>query len=276
MNLKLQKVKLFELDGKDVWLFRLPNETGDYIDISSYGCRLAGLNVHMPDGKYENLLRAGFKSDKASMDEAPCYSLLSGTIGESLVNTAWDVIGEGDDFIMLSAETPSEVKIGVKITWLKLNRLVLDIFATPKNDCEVSIVSQIALADKTFEISTFCREVAGVNAADTPYADMAFVPFEGSCGPFTDSSQEIKPMIELKETDKPLRISCYTTLKNTSVESEMNCRTVKHFNAAPEKLLAGETLTERVIYGIDYITVSLLSDEKDPESPFEGLLLGGL
>ena len=42
------------------------------------------------------------------------------------------------------------------------------------------------------------------------------------------------------------------------------------FPEVPEELLAGETLTERVICGIDYITTNLASDENDPESPFLG------
>ena len=127
MTQSIKKELLFKTaEGNPVYKFRIPNNTGDYVDVTNYGASISGIYVHRPDMSMEDLAGAN------------TLPILGGSLGKVLSDTVWSVMEEGENHVLFAqelngADSPFgvSVKIGLRITWVNLNRLIIDIFATP-------------------------------------------------------------------------------------------------------------------------------------------------
>ncbi len=268
----LKKTKLFELPEGTAYSIRITNNTGDYIDLTNYGACILDMYVHTPSGGMSNIMLPGPEATKASLDAHGSALLLNAGL-DDLSSCIWDICEETESSVFLSAESASSVKVGIKITWVNLNRLIIDYYLTPKDARAMSFSSRLSFAAGSYEVSAFTGEVNGSPVSDTEYKDMAFVPLKSEGDVFFAAGESIKPMLEVKDTASPLRISLYSTMECAKASSFDDRIEINSFSVAPAEMLEGETLTERVIYGIDYITTNLASDENDPESPFLGFFL---
>ena len=96
--------------GAEVWSFRIPNSTNDFIELSTYGCSLLGLYVHDRDGRLQNLVRGMGELAEYEGAGRSCASLLGGSpLAECLARKNWTGAEEGDNFVFLTAAcTPEE------------------------------------------------------------------------------------------------------------------------------------------------------------------------
>jgi len=271
MTESIRKTQLFDSQEGTVYSIRLTNNTGDYIDLTNYGARLFGIHLHTPGGGMENVL-PDCMEDESSIRSLSYGTLLGGSLAEELSHKAWDIVDVDQTSILLTTESASKIKVGLKVTWVNLNRLILDLFATPENSADISLQPRIDLALREYDISCFCPVVNGEKAADSAYADMVFCPMKDESGAdiFSDTNDAIKPMLEIKDAASSLRISFYSTQHEAMAWKGTELVSMTSFEAQPVQLQGSATLTERAIWGFDHITTNLASDENDPESPFLG------
>lgn len=269
MSDTLKKTKLFDLPEGTAYSIRITNNTGDYIDFTNYGARLLDIYVHTPIGGMKNIYIQDIAPTKDSIESHPETRLFSGG-PEDLNSTLWDIIAESEASILLSAESISNIKVGIRITWVNLNRLILDYFLTPKDASVITFSSCISFNAGEYEVSAFTNEVNGLPIEKTDYKGMTFMPLKSEGDVFSSDGEDMKPMLEIKDIETPLRLSFYSTMECAKAENANDHIIMTSFPRRSTEVMAGETLTERVICGIDYITTNLASDENDPESPFMG------
>lgn len=278
MTQSIKKELLFKTaEGNPVYKFRIPNNTGDYVDVTNYGASISGIYVHRPDMSMEDL--AG-KSSSSSLTGVNTLPILGGSLGEVLSNTAWSVMEEGENHVLFAQELDGadspfgvSVKVGLRITWVNLNRLIVDIFVTPAEAAAVNIEGNISIdsSGKAFSICTFCPFLADSSGNEKPvaksvYKDMAFAPVDCETPIFLNHSEEIKPMIELADDKSLLRLSVYSTFDSASCSKDEAASRVniKAFSSGEEQLKKGQTLTHRIILGIDYIHTPAEDDGVEP------------
>lgn len=271
MTESIRKTQLFDSQEGAVYSIRLTNNTGDYIYLTNYGARLFGVHVHTPGGGMENLMPA-CEEEETAVRALRYGCLLGGPLAEELADKVWDIVDIDQTSILFTTETSSHVKVGLHVTWVNLNRLILDLFVTPENDADIALQPRIDLAGRTYELSCFCPAVNGGKTADSAYANMSFCVMKTEAGAdvFSDTNDAIKPMFEIKDTASSLRISFYTTQHEAKAWKQEDLVSMASFESAPVRVQANTTLTERAIWGFDHITANLASDENDPESPFLG------
>ncbi|MCR4805321.1 MAG: hypothetical protein K5981_06655 [Clostridia bacterium] len=271
MTESIRKTHLFDSAEGSVYSIRLTNNTGDYIDLTNYGARLFGVHVHTPGDGMENVAPA-CEQEEAAIRALSSGCLLGGPLAGELSDKVWDIVDLDQTSIMFTAQTASRIKVGLRVTWVNLNRLILDIFTTPEGDADIALQPRLDLASRVYEIACFCPKVNGGSAADSAYADMAFrsMKCEAEADVFSDGNDAIKPMLEIKDTASSLRISFYSTQHEAKAWTDAGLVSMISFDAQPIRVQASATLTERAIWGFDHITANLASDENDPESPFLG------
>lgn len=285
MTQSIKKELLFKTtEGNPVYKFRIPNNTGDYVDVTNYGASISGIYVHRPDMSMEDL--AG-KSSSSSLTGVNTLPILGGSLGKVLSDTVWGIMEEGENHVLFAqelngADSPFgvSVKVGLRITWVNLNRLIVDIFATPAEAAAINIEGNIIIdsSGKAFGICTFCPSLTDSSGNETPvaesaYKDMAFAPVDCETPIFLNHSEEIKPMIELADDKSLLRLSVYSTFDSASCSKDEAASRVniKTFSSGEEQLKKGQTLTHRIILGIDYIQPVTEDDEVEP-TPLSCLL----
>ena len=170
-----------------------------------------------------------------------------------------------------------DLKLGAKVTWVNLNRLIIDYFITPKDKVSVDFSTNLTVnnEERDFFLRSFCPVVNRASGEvysvqDTEYKDMTFVPV--SCyDRFISPSEDIKPMIELSDKNSKLRISAYSTLSAAQMSSNADgALTIVCSEEKEVELNAGETLASRVIFGFDYIE-DVVPDDNEP-NPFSCFL----
>lgn len=254
------------LEGTNAKLFRIPNNTDDYIEITNWGCRMKSIYIHNRLGSLQNVLCTSGMETVASW--APVVGAAScPRLEDFLTRQLWEVGEVGTNHVFFSCtasakETglPYEVKVGAKITWVNLNRLIVDLYLTPQQEQTLNLTTGLPfrLSDdrETYIARTFCSMVETngefIPVDKTHYREISFNPVQAGEQRFQSLQEDIKPMMELASTTAGLAISAYGT------PSIISCRTLKtsggvslQFVGRPELLQAGETLTERVIYGFD-------------------------
>ena len=240
MTQSIKKELLFKTaEGNPVYKFRIPNNTGDYVDVTNYGASISGIYVHRPDMSMEDLAGAN------------TLPILGGSLGKVLSDTVWSVMEEGENHVLFAqelngADSPFgvSVKIGLRITWVNLNRLIIDIFATPAEAAAINIEGNISIDS----------------------SGKAFAPLYCETPIFLNHSEEIKPMIELADDKSLLRLSVYSTFDSASCSKDEAASRVniKAFSSGEEQLKKGQTLTHRIILGIDYIHTPAEDDGVEP------------
>ncbi|WP_312280222.1 hypothetical protein [Oscillibacter sp.] len=273
------------VDGQAVRLFRIPNSTNDYVEVSTYGCSLKSVFIHNRRGALQNML-AGFET-LAEYEQAPtpicgiAAGAAAGDYARLLAHKVWKVEETGDNYVLMSCATSAEesgcaMTVGVRIMWVNLNRLVVDLYVTPEQQAAVNFACQLPFrmlesggldgyVTRTFCATTLVEgEVCPIS--DTSYADMAFQPVEGSSVTFISGDDEVKPMAELANVQAGLTVSVYGNLSSLRVEPQPQLGSVLVSQSMMREVTlgGGETLSGRVIYGFD----KLLTKEEleNPES----------
>ncbi|WP_369282469.1 hypothetical protein [Oscillibacter sp. GMB15532] len=270
-------------DGQAVQLFRIPNNTNDYVEVSTYGCFLKGIFIHNRRGVLQNLLD-GFET-LAEYEQAPATmwgiaaGAATGDYARLLAHKVWKVEELGDNYVLLSCATSAEesgcaMTAGVRIMWVNLNRLVVDLYVTPEKQAAVNFTCQLPFRMleggglEGYVTRTFCPTVLVEGEvcpiSDTPYADMAFQPVDGSSFTFISGDDEVKPMAELANIQAGLAVSAYGNLSSLCVEPQMGSVLVRQSMMRAVTLGGGETLSGRVIYGFDKLLTNEELENPEP------------
>lgn len=276
--MSIKKEMLKQEQGKEsVYRFTIPNQTGDYVELTNLGGAVFGIHIHKLDGIMENL-----SPEPNSILNYRQGTLLSGELGRILSDKVWDIAEEGENNVLLTCGLPAEetvagtdLRIGLNVMWVNLNRLIIDYFVTPKDKTNFKFATNLDLAssERTFLLRSFCPAVLKksgeqIKAEDSEYKELTFAAIDFNAS-FLYEDEKMKPMIELSDKESKLRISVYSTLSQARME-----KTSEHVLSVTcdEKdgvaLEAGETLAHRMIFGFDYIEETAEEDTEPPIFPF--------
>lgn len=264
--------------GQEVLLFRIPNNTNDYIEVTNYGCSIRGIYVHNNQGVIQNVTWGG--KSLSEYEKTNPSTIFSGKLGAALAHKVWDVVDVGENYVFMASQCgadeaglPSAVKVGCHMMWVNLNRLVIDLFVTPAKAVELPLSTQILVdADKfkDLKIRSFCPQVMAPGkepcpVGETKYADMQFSDVDGAADTFVSGHEEIKPMAELADMEAGMYLSAYTTLSALRLEKEAASGAVRLVQEAcqPVALGGGVSFTARAIYGVDYLRPQPASEEEE-------------
>lgn len=287
MSIK-KEILHYDQNNLPIYRFRIPNQTGDYVELTNLGCKICGIHVHKLDGIMENIT-AALSEDDSIFPGLTSGSLIGGMLGESLSDKVWSIADEGENSVFLTYECFSkgnkynvDLQLGVNVTWVNLNRLIVDFFLTPREKICINFSSNLNINSdcREFVLRSFCPVVKRSSGdfyevKETEYQDMTFVPVKDVTDIFMNPNDEIKPMIELSDRKSKLRISAYSTLTSISVHTSQ-CNANKDIlsiicaGKRAIELNAGETLANRVIFGFDYIE-DIIPDDAEP-NPFSFFL----
>lgn len=276
--MSIKKEILKQEQGKEpVYRFTIPNQTGDYVELTNLGGAVSGIHIHKLDGIMENL--------SPNQNTASTYqpgTLLGGELGRILSDKTWDIAEEGENNVLLTCGVPAEetiagtdLQIGMNVMWVNLNRLIIDYFVTPKDKTNFKFATNLDLAssERTFLLRSFCPTVLKksgeqVKAEDSEYKELTFAPMDfNNC--FICDDEKIKPMIELSDEESKLRISVYSTLSQAETkEASGGVLSVICSEKDYVALEAGETLAHRMIFGFDYIEEQAEDDREPSLFPF--------
>lgn len=266
---------------EEVLLFRIPNNTNDYIEVTNYGCAIRGIYVHNTKGELGNVV-CGLERLKDYEASNP-GTIFAGALGGALAHKVWDVADVGDNYVFFASRCGaaesgcgSAVKVGVRIMWVDLNRLVLDLFVTPQHEATMALGTQL-LVDAgrggALQIRSFCPQVVLQGRAlypvdETKYAGMVFTDAV-SMGEdtFLNTSEENKPMAELADEGAGMYLSAYSTLSALRLENIGAPKGIRLIQEAsgPVVLKNGESYTGRAIYGVDYLRPQFSEDGEEPD-----------
>jgi len=274
-----------------VRLFHIPNNTNDYIEVSSYGCTIKSICVHNRKGVLQNLLRgfdtlAEYETSDAGIGAVLGSCTPTGQVSP-LIHKVWDVADVGSNFIFLSCRVTAEecgcgcgLAMGARIMWVNLNRLVIDLYLTPEKDLSLHCACKLPFAlteDHTLEhyvVRTFCpRKLSpdgrSESVSGTAYGDLAFQPLGKEPEVFVYDDENMKPMAELANTEAGMTISAYGTMPSIEVipDAALGCVSLNQALMENVSLKAGESFTSRVIYGFDRLYTKEEMENPEP-SPF--------
>ncbi len=275
MSIKKEVLKQ-EQGSENIFRFTIPNQTGDFVELTNLGGAISGIHIHKLDGIMENL------SPEATKTTSSVGTLLGGELGKSLASKVWDIAEEGENNVFLTCESPAaenstntDLKVGLNVTWVNLNRLIVDYFVTPKEKTSFDLKTNLNLASdkRTFLIRSFCPTIVDASGNEartdkTEYKEMAFVPADFTKR-FVGVGEDIKPLVELSDKDSELRISVYSTLTEAQLEkTSSEAIAVSCSEGKTVTLEAGATLANRMIFGFDYVKEVEEDDEEPTIFPF--------
>ena len=272
-----------------MWSFRIPNSTNDYIELSTYGCSLQGVYVHDGDGALRSLIREMGALEGYEASGESYASLLGGMGGvpEELAHQVWDVAEQVDNYVFLTCQcipkgTDCEIKAGVRVMWVNLNRLVADFFFTPEKDLSLTWSSKLLVrANKqelpSYQIRSFCPQVAlpnqkAVPVTETEFGDQQFGAVAGVSFLHTDDA--VKPMAELARSETGMHLSAYSSFHGLQAKPVVQPDGIQLIQWTDVCLKGGESFVGRVIYGIDYLHAQQETDVNEEPNPFSAFGFG--
>ena len=213
MEQKIERISCETAVGeKEVSLFRIPNSTNDFIELSTLGCTLKSICVHGPDGQMQELLAQ------------PGTSLVQMEgLSDTLSKTVWEVAEVGDQHVFLTCcvQVPEgcEITLGAKILWVNLNRLVVDLYMTPAGEVTLAPSTSVYYKSNVTQASsvrTFCpscmEDGAWKNTVDTAFKELTFLPLQ-KAEQFADPEvKDVRPMLELTEMTEAMPMMAERTL----------------------------------------------------------------
>lgn len=265
--------------GVPVCRFTIPNQTGDYVELTNLGCIISGIHIHKLDGHMENIAASADKTVPVS--GLPNGALWGNALGRALSGKVWEIAEEGENQVLLTCECLAEennyhvdLRLGLQVTWVNLDRLILDYFITPKADIDLDFSARldVSCSDRTFAVRSFCPTVLRASGErcpvqETEYNDLSFVHLQtADC--FVNGSEEIKPMVELSDTSSDLRISIYSTLAAVQISALQGTLSIVGSEEKGMELRSGETLANRMIFGFDYVAATAPEEYDAEPSPF--------
>lgn len=292
MEQKVITAHFGSIDGTEVSLFRIPNSTNDYIEISNYGCTIKSIHVHGKNGHMQNVL-CGYETLEEYQAGKQELGAVTGTLNGHplpIAHKIWHVEEVGDNYLFLSCkvsaeETPAGIAcaIGARVMWVNLNRIVIDLFATPEKAAVLTLVSNLVLrlqedpAFKGYTLRTFCPELLcegqRLPISQTEYADMAFAPLASGVQTFISNSEDMKPMLELAHDPAALTVSAYSNMNVIQVEPFpiLNGVRLQPTMMDGTSLQAGQSFAGRIICGFDRL-YSKEELENPVPSPFSAFV----
>lgn len=293
MQLKMEKSTFGRTkDGTQVQLFRIPNNTEDYVEVSTYGCAIKGIFIHNREGKMQNVF-CGMETLKEYELSAKGNGSIVGAVSKNSSSAAhshkvWDVAEVGENFVFLTCRESAEesgcgceVTIGVQIMWVNLNRLIVDVYVTPKKDTEISLECRCFFKlqeteGDSYALRTFAPELIEDDgslkkAENTPFGNLSFQPLPREVT-FISHDLQIKPMAELANTQSHITISAYSSMFSLLARKaeELGGVEIQQGMQHAVFLKSGETLTGRVIYGFDKLYSKDEVENPEP-TPFSAL-----
>ncbi|BAL00545.1 hypothetical protein OBV_33460 [Oscillibacter valericigenes Sjm18-20] len=293
MQLKMKKSTFGRTkDGTKAQLFRIPNNTEDYIEVSTYGCAIKGIFIHNREGKLQNVF-CGMETLRNYELSVMGNGSIVGAVSKSSPSAAhahkvWDVAEVGENFVFLTCRESAEesgcgceVTIGVQIMWVNLNRLIVDAYVTPEKDAEISLECRCFFKLQEAErdgygLRTFAQEVIGEDGPmgkteNTPFRNLSFQPLPHEVT-FLSRDPQIKPMAELASTQSQITISAYSSMVSLLAKKaeELGGVEIQQGMHHAVFLKSGETLTGRVIYGFDKLYSKDEVENPEP-TPFSAL-----
>ncbi len=254
-------------EGGEVLLFRIPNDTNDYVEVTNLGCAIRALCVHDLKGQLQQV---------GACDGAQ-GSIFGGLLGAALGGKLWDVVEIGDNAVFFSCVCSaqecglaSDLKVGARIMWVNRNRLVIDLFLTAERAVTLSLSTQLWVnCGGTARVRSFCPQVrlesGEVCAVEkTGYAGMAFCPVGLGGEVFLSPSEEIKPMAELGNEERGLYVSAYATLPALRAQADGEVVRLVQETWEPLSLQGGESFGARIIYGVDFLPPPADDDGEEP------------
>jgi hypothetical protein len=223
MNSKIEMHSAgFAKDGKAIKVFKIPNSTDDYIEISTYGCALLGIHVHNREGIIQNILceTVTQKDKEAARAGAGLITMFLGPDASPvfLSEKLWEIAEIGANFVFLTCHVSAlessfcDISIGAKIMWVNLNRLVVDIYITPKAETQLNLATNLFFnlavnaPLSSYHLRSFCPFVQGVEGCqpveNTPFSAQSFQVIPAERTTFISDSEEMQPLAELTNTLK--------------------------------------------------------------------------
>ncbi len=211
--------------------------------------------------------------------------------GRDFMHKVWKISEIGKNFVLFSRTSPDgedgcagSLDVSVRMMWVDYDRLVFDITAAAGIDMPVDLTSCLyfhldgCAGLDTHRLRVFCEKMAVKNANGsltgemitldgTDYAQSQFNTLGTSwCDEtFVSGCRDIHPMAELYSVKSKIALSAYTTMPalhfcTVNKPSAAAMLTQGYFPSdgrLPEipsmMLKAGETRTERMIYGFDNV-----------------------
>lgn len=276
-------------NGETAILFRIPNHTNDYIELTNYGCAVKSICVHDRRGTLRNILR-GFETleecRRAESNSGAVIDRLSPALSAHLAHRVWDIKEVGTNYVFFTCQVSeaesglrTALTVGARIMWVNLNRIVIDLFVSPERDALVSPECKLVfhLADgERYTLRTFCPQVVSggrtLPAGETGYADMAFLPLSDGETAFFSPLEEMKPMAELTGGTAGLTVSAYGDMDSITAEKLPGDQvSLSQFMQNGLHLKSGESFSCRVIYGFDPLYTQDEVENPEP-SPFSAFL----
>lgn len=292
MEQKVSAAHFGAVNGTEVSLFRIPNSTNDYIELSNYGCTIKSIHVHGKNGQMQNVL-CGYETLEAYQAGQLALGAVTGTLNGHPLPTAhrlWNVEEVGDNYLFLSCKLPADetpagiaCAIGARVMWVNLNRIVIDLFATPEKDAVLTLGANLVLrlqegpSAEDYTLRTFCpqllRSGQSVPVDQSKYAGMAFVPLADGVQTFLSPCEDMKPMAELAHTSAALTVSAYSNMNAIQVEPQplLNGVRVQPMMMDGTALQGGQSFVGRIIYGFDRL-YSKEELENPMPSPFSAFV----
>ncbi len=270
-------------------LYRIPNNTNDYIELTNYGCALKSICIHDRQGRLRNILLGGRQPEEdryPTGGQGLIRDHLSPALSSCLSHKLWQTQEVGENYVFLSCQVsegesglPTALTFGTRIMWVNRNRLIIDLFASPERDAcfapAIHLALRLAETDG-YTLRTFCPQIVSggqtLPAENTAYANMAFVPLAEESPVFLSSQEEVKPMAELASSAAGLTVSAYGNLdslwaKRTPESGAALCQAMLRGIT----LKRGESFAGRVIYGFDHLYSPDEPESQEP-SPFSVFL----
>lgn len=276
-------------NGETAILFRIPNNTNDYIEVTNYGCIIKSICIHDRQGALRNILHSFETLEECQQAQSGLGMVIdnfSPTLTACLAHTAWNIKEIGENYVFFTcqvSETQSGLHtaliFGAKIMWVNLNRIVIDLFVAPERKALVSPSCHLAFHltdEEPYMLRTFCPQFIAdgqmVPTEETAYTNMTFLPLSEGTSTFFSPLEETKPMAELTSSAAGLTVSAYSDMDSLSVKPlPGNDASFSQFMLNGVHLKSGESFSARVIYGFDRLYTPD-ETEKSDFSPFSVFL----
>ena len=136
-------------------LYRIPNNTNDYIELTNYGCALKSICIHDRQGRLRNILLGGRQPEEdryPTGGQGLIRDHLSPALSSCLSHKLWQTQEVGENYVFLSCQVsegesglPTALTFGTRIMWVNRNRLIIDLFASPERDACFAPAIHLAL-----------------------------------------------------------------------------------------------------------------------------------
>ena len=255
--------------GETALLYRFPNNTNDYIEITNYGCTMKSICIHDGQGSLRNVLSGGENLETCQQSAEGLGMIrdhLSPALSQCLSHKLWQTQEIGQNHIFLTCRLSeaesglhTALTVGARIMWVNLNRIVIDLFSAPERGAliapECNLVFHLTDTDD-YALRSFCPQILSggqtLPVEKTVYAEMAFVPLAESAPTLLSSPEEVKPIAELASGAAGLTISAYGNMDSLSVQKlPESSAALTQAMLYGISLKSGESFAGRLIYGFD-------------------------